>query len=163
MLYFSYGSNMSSKRISERVPSAKFVAVSTLFQHELKFHKIGKDGSAKCDARETNNPDHFVVGVVFDIHVSEKYLLDQKEGLGFGYEEKPVLLVSGTGKTIEATTYYATDINSNLKPYHWYKEHVMRGANEHGLPDTYIQNIANIVSIDDPNLTREETELIIYR
>ena len=52
MLYFSYGSNMSIKRIIDGVPSAKKIGVGKLLSHELKFHKVSnKDGSAKCDIR----------------------------------------------------------------------------------------------------------------
>ena len=121
MFYFSYGSNMSINRLRERVSSAKFLAVAILSEHELKFHKISKkDGSGKCDALETKNPDHSVLGVVFDIAESEKLVLDQKEGLGHGYEEKFVTVTSPEGESINVTTYYATNIDSNLKPYHWY-------------------------------------------
>ena len=54
--------------------------------HRLEFHKVGRDGSAKCDAFETGNPDDSVIGVVFDIHTAEKNYLDQAEGLGVGYD-----------------------------------------------------------------------------
>ncbi len=100
MLYFSYGSNMSIKRLSGRVPSAKFVAVAELFRHKLKFHKVSKkDGSGKCDAFETGNQRNTVIGVVFDIAESEKPALDQKEGLHYGYEEKAVVVTSAEGES----------------------------------------------------------------
>lgn len=51
---------------------------------------------------------------------------------------------------------------STLKPYHWYNEHVIRGAKENGLPEKYIQNIAAIKSIDDPDRKRHDAELAIY-
>ena len=56
--------------------------------HDLRFHKKSKDGSGKCDALETNNSEHFVIGVVFKISETDKSELDRKEGLGFEYEEK---------------------------------------------------------------------------
>ena len=66
MHYFSYGSNMSIKRLLVRVPSAKKVDVGILERHELKFHKISKnDGTAKCDACKTGNQEHRIYGVVF--------------------------------------------------------------------------------------------------
>lgn len=163
MLYFSYGSNMSKKRLCERVPSAEFLAVSTLSMHELKFHKSSKDGSGKCDAYETGDLSTFVIGVVFDISETEKPTLDKKEGLGSGYEEKIVVVTSSMGESFEATTYYATNIDSSRKPYHWYKEHVLRGAKENGLPDHYVKSIATIESVADPKSERHEEELKIYR
>ena len=40
MLYFSYGSNMSLQRMKERVPGAELISIATLFEHQLKFHKL---------------------------------------------------------------------------------------------------------------------------
>ena len=163
MLYFSYGSNMSIRRLRDRVPSACFVTVATLARHELRCHKVSKDGSAKCDAFKTGVSDHCVIGVVFDIAESEKPELDRREGLGNGYEEKVVELVSVDGGVIEATTYYATIIDESIKPYHWYKEHVLIGATEHGLPQRYIKIFSQIESVVDPKFERHEKEMALYR
>ncbi|MGI9295941.1 MAG: gamma-glutamylcyclotransferase family protein [Pseudomonadales bacterium] len=162
MLYFSYGSNMSSKRIRQRVPSAEFIAVSTLSMHELRFHKSSKDGSAKCDAFETRDQNSIVIGVVFEVSEPEKLELDRVEGLGFGYDEKIVVVTSTNGESMKASTYYATDIEPSRKPYHWYKEHVVRGAKENGLPAHYVENIATIESVADPKPGRHESEMAIY-
>jgi len=162
--YFSYGSNMSSKRLLNRIPSASKLSTAILRKHELKFHKIGrKDSSAKCDAKETGNPEHFVLGVVFDISESDKQKLDKKEGLGYGYEEKIVIVELHDGMEIEAFSYYATHIDPELKPFHWYKEHVVRGARENELPEEYIQLIETLESVVDPDDVRHERELDIYR
>jgi len=164
MLYFSYGSNMSTKRLAHRVPSATFVVVATLTKHILKFHKVGSiDGSGKCDASETTNHSNQIIGVVFDILESEKPVLDKKEGLHNGYEEKTVKVNSITGEILETTTYYATNCDPSVKPFHWYKEHVIRGAKENGLPEIYIQSFLDVESIADPNSERHEQEMQIYR
>ncbi|MCU7933912.1 MAG: gamma-glutamylcyclotransferase [Candidatus Thiodiazotropha sp. (ex Dulcina madagascariensis)] len=162
MLYFSYGSNMSTRRLRERAPSARFVAVAKLKKHELRFHKVSKDGSGKCDASETGNNDHAVIGVVFDISETGKSELNRWEGLGNGYEEKPIELETLNGKTMNAVTYYATDINSALKPYSWYKNHVLSGAVENGLPKNYIKMIMGVESLTDPSSERHEKETVIY-
>lgn len=163
LLYFSYGSNMSTPRLLDRVPSAKAVSIARLKNHKLKFHKRSKHGSAKCDAALTNNPNDTVYGVLFRILASEKPALDKKEGLGSGYKEKIVSVVGPNGETLNAVTYYATDIDSSLKPYDWYKEHVLRGAKEHYLPSEYIKSIETIESIPDPDPRNHEKELSIYR
>jgi hypothetical protein len=133
MLYFSYGSNMSSRRLLSRVPSAKFVTTALLSGHELYFHKIGQDGSAKCDAFETENNADAVRGVIFDMAAVHKSDLDRIEGLGKGYGKKAVELVTSSGEIFHAYTYYATLIDATIKPYHWYKHHVIIGAMEYGL------------------------------
>jgi len=163
MLYFSYGSNMSSRRLRYRVPSAEFNTVATLHGHELCFHKQSMDGSAKCDAYETGDDRHSIIGVVFDLTESEKPMLDTYEGLGHGYDQKVVEVVTSSGHIIEAMTYYALIIDSSLKPYHWYKQHVLRGAREHGLPAEYTELIAAIDSLEDPDDSRHEREMAIYR
>ena len=164
MYYFSYGSNMSIRRLLERISSAKKLGTATLHGHELKFHKISEtDNTAKCDAFETSDPDHKVIGVVFEIHSNEKPVLDKFEGLGHGYEEKYVHVEMEEGNLIEVFTYYAIKIDTALKPFHWYKEHVLIGAQENGLPETYIRKIESVESIDDHDEERHEMELIIYR
>ena len=131
--------------------------------HELRFHKVShKDGSAKCDVNETGVSEHIVYGVVFHISEHEKPELDRKEGLGYGYEEKDVLIKLKNGSDIEAFTYYATNIDPALKPFDWYKEHVLRGAWENELPQDYIRIIDTIDFDKDPDKERRNRELSIY-
>lgn len=163
MLYFSYGSNMSHRRLKQRVPSARFVVTATLANHSLRFHKSSKDGSGKCDAFHTGDSSDQILGAVFDISTDGKSKLDRVEGLGYGYEVKQVTLLTNEQEEIEAFTYYATNINELLKPYHWYKEHVVRGCNENALPPTYTEKVSAVESIEDPNQDRAERELAIYR
>lgn len=163
LLYFTYGSNMSTHRLTARTPSARVVAPARLERHRLKFHKRDRRGSAKCDIEHTGDPADSVYGVVFEILTAEKPILDAKEGLGVGYDIKHVSVTAGDGNLIYALTYYAIDIDASLKPFHWYKEHVVRGAREHNLPPEYISVIEAVESIDDPDLARHEDELSIYR
>jgi hypothetical protein len=165
MYYFSYGSNMSSLRLGARVPAACKVGVGVLQGHRLIFHKISnKDASAKCDAYETGDPLHQIYGVVYSMPAAERPILDRFEGLGYGYEIKEVAVEMQDGSVIDAFTYYATRVDPHLKPFHWYKEHVLRGAREHALPPSYIhQQIETVVSVDDKDRQRHERELAIYQ
>ena len=162
MLYFSYGSNMSSRRLLERAPSATFLSIATLKEHRLRFHKKSRDGSGKCDAEYTANPDDCVMGVVFMMSASDKKELDRKECLGFGYEEKTVTVMLENGNRIETSTYFAIETDATLNPWSWYKKHVLRGARENNLPHDYISIIEKIESSPDPDIDRHEQELAIY-
>ena len=163
LLYFSYGSNMSTPRLVDRgVRSAKAIAVARLERHRLKFQKKSIDGSGKCDIEFTDHPSDVVYGVVFQILASEKTEIDKLEGLGKGYNEKSVSIIGQNGEPVNAVTYYATNIDLSLKPYHWYKEHVLHGAKQHNLPAAYIKEIEAVESIPDPNSTRHKKESI-YR
>jgi cation transport regulator ChaC len=147
MHYFAYGSNMWTARLSGRIP-CRFVTIARLPRHKLVFHKHSNDASSKCDAFETGSDDDVVWGVVFDILQSEKTKLDRAEGLGKGYIEKEVDLITTSGERITAVTYYADRmaIVESLSPYTWYKEIVLRGAREHGLPPQYIASSIDAVT-----------------
>ena len=162
LLYFAYGSNMSTLRIQRRVASATAITAARLHEHALRFHKKSVDGSAKCDILHTRDPDDIVHGVVFEMLISEKPTLDQCEGLSLGYREKLVTLTRPDGQLLEATAYYATWIDASLKPYHWYKQHVLKGAREHALPAAHIDVIAAVASIPDPDPQKHRAELSIY-
>jgi len=153
---------MSTPRIKHRVESATVVSIARLYGHSLQFHKKSIDGSAKCDIMHTNRPDDIVHGVVFEILASEKHILDRYEGLGSGYDQKQVSLALPHGESVAAVTYYAIDIDVSLSPYHWYKEHVIRGAREHALPVEHIRAIEAITSVPDPDHDNHVKELSIY-
>jgi len=138
------------------------VSTARLHGHRLKFHKRSLDGSAKCDIEHTQNNADIVHGVAYQVYTREKITLDSYEGLGIGYAEKQVTIVLPDNRVLEAVTYYATTIDASLLPYHWYKEHVLRGAREHKLPERYIQTIESIPSIPDPDPDNHLKELSIY-
>ena len=162
MYYFAYGSNIAQARILERISSAELVTRGYLLNHRLSFHKVGQDGSAKCDAFETGNMRDCVLGALYQIDPAEKEQLDQVEGLGNGYDEKEVTIMTDSGKRMTALTYYATNIDITLKPFHWYKDHVLIGAREHDFPEEYIGQHLLIESIDDPDTERAEREIGIH-
>ena len=155
---------MSIRRLRVRVLSASRLGVGVLRRHELKFHKVStNDGSAKCDALATDNPDHSVYGVVYHIPEDEKPHLDLAEGLGSGYEQKAVLIEMPDGDTVPAFCYWASAIDPELKPFDWYKEHVLTGARENSLPEAYILGIEAVEFAPDSDALRRERELSIYK
>lgn len=162
MTYFAYGSNMSSARLQNRVPNAKRVGTGRLTKHDLRFHKKSQDGSGKCDAFHTDDTHDQVWGVLFEIDPHEKPELDKAEGLGYGYNEKTVTILTDTDEEIQAFTYYALQIASDLKPYCWYKNHVIIGARESGLPESHIQKIESIPCIKDPDPQRAAREWAMH-
>ena len=153
---------MSLSRLRERVPSAQRVGSCTLRAHDLRFHKASRDSSGKCDAFHTENPDDYIVGVLFEISACEKKYLDKAEGLGHAYEEKIVVVEDVSGSEVIAITYYALIIDESLKPYSWYKNHVLVGAKESSLPEPYIQKIDAVECVDDLDQEREEKQRAIH-
>lgn len=159
-LNFAYGSNMLTRRLSERVPSARPVTVAILSGYELRWHKVSQDRSGKCDVVKVDTPQAKFVGVVHEILVSEKADLDAAEGLGNGYAEKQVTLEAEGGE-VQAQTYYATNVESSQVPYTWYKALVLAGARQHGLPEEYISAIEAVAAKADANASRAEKYFVI--
>ena len=145
--YFAYGSNMSTERLRGRTPSAHARGRGQLPHHTLRWHKLGRDGSGKCDVEPASASD-FVWGVLFDIAWDEKPALDAAEGLGTGYFEKEVRIVTDHGECL-AFTYHANPdrVDPALRPRDWYKDYVVRGAWEHGLPADYIRKLEQVEPI----------------
>ena len=159
MKYFAYGSNMLTSRLRKRVPSCEFVTTAKLLRHQLRFHKRSSDRSSKCNAFLTGVDADVIWGAVFNIPTAEKTTLDEAEGLGSGYNEKMVDLITPAGERLRAITYYADDtaIVEGLFPYTWYKDLVLSGAIEHGLPADYVAaSIAAVTAIKDPDVSRDK-------
>ena len=155
LYYFAYVSNLHPLRLTRRVPSARLTGVATLPGHTLRFHKRGKDNSGKCNAFFTGQPEHHVLGAVFEIAVEEKPLLDKYEGPG--YEVKS-LTVNGAEGALDVFAYIAAEshIDEVLQPYTWYRELVHLGACYHGFPDSYFAAFLAVNALPDPNAARHE-------
>ena len=149
--YFAYGSNMSSVRLRQRTPSARALGIASLPGHALRWHKLGRDGTGKCDiARCGEGADEVVWGVLYEIAVAEKERLDRIEGLGIGYSEAQVRVTTASGSEW-ALTYQAKPdrIDPSLKPLPDYKAHVLAGAMEHGLPAHYVAALRQVAIVSE--------------
>lgn len=163
MYYFAYGSNMSIARLRQRAPSAISLGCYVLKEHDLRFHKSGRDGSGKCDAYFTSNSEDAVYGALFKIDPTDKPALDRAEGLGSGYDEKEVTVIANNGALIKAATYIASNIDESLNPYSWYVNHVLIGARETSLPEQYVQTkICVIEAVEDEEKERDAKQRAVH-
>ena len=135
LVYFAYGSNLHPEWLKRRTPSAQVMGRARLPAHHLCFHKRGRDGSAKCDAWYTGDPNDGVHGVLYGLKRGEREALDRAEDLGRGYAIHPVR-VETAGITVAVFTYRAlpTAIGPDLPPFDWYLAYVVLGARWHVLP-----------------------------
>ena len=163
MKFFAYGSNISFPCIRARIPTVEQVGVYRLTEHDLRFHMPGRDGSGKCDAFFTGHQDHYILGIVYDIDEDSKVILDQIEGLGSNYLEKDIHLESLSGEPLTARTYYAQQVNQRLKPYYWYRYHILVGARESTMPKEYIHRLEQVDCIADPDRQREQEQRSVYQ
>ena len=147
-------------RLRKRVPSCKPLGIATLPGHALRFHKRSMDKSGKCNAFASGN-DNSVIGVIFSFDPAERAKLDEAEGVGRGYEHAMVTVINEKGRRRKVLTYLATPeyIDDSLKPYGWYKDFVLAGGREHGLPPEYIaEYVQSVEAIEDPNKTRDKKQ-----
>jgi hypothetical protein len=59
-------------------------------------------------------------------------------------------------------------IDESLKPYTWYRDLILCGAEQHGLPEDYRRKIENTMDIPDPDenrkaKTKAEKQIRAYR
>ncbi|MCG8455502.1 MAG: gamma-glutamylcyclotransferase [Holophagales bacterium] len=160
--YFAYGSNMAAARLRARVGAIRRVGVFALQGHDLRFHKAGSDGSGKCDAFYTGAPTHRVEGLVFELTQPGLHLLDSFEGLGRGYDRARMRVESARGRQIEAFVYLATELDTDLLPYAWYRHHVLVGAYAAGLRREYVERIERVETKPDPDRDRARREFAIH-
>ncbi len=158
IITFAYGSNMPTARIQARCPSAKALGVAELRGYELRWHKVSNDGSGKCDIVKSDVQGASVFGVLYEISSGEKPDLNRAEGLGRGYDEVQIAVLHN-GEEITVTAYKATDTNSAILPYTWYRALAAFGAREHGLPAAYIALLEAAPATEDPDCKRHNENM----
>jgi len=150
MKYLAYGSNMLTQRLNARVSSAAKPSTVALRGHALLFHKRSNDGSGKCSIVKTDSDDDVIYGVVFDVADEQMSALDKAEGVGQGYRRDEITLMVGRDAT-KAFVYIAEENyrDNALRPYRWYYDLVLAGAEEHALPAKYVRKLRAVSFIED--------------
>lgn len=64
---------------------------------------------------------------------------------------------------VPSPTYISTNKPPGLRPYHWYKQHVLAGAQEAHPPAGYIAAIERVESIEDTDSASVAREGGIYQ
>lgn len=151
--YFAYGSNMLSAWLHSRCKSARASGVASVAGYRNSFSKRSKDGSGKAMLVASEDPDARVYGVLYEITNDEILELDRAEGRGKGYQRLEDFEVHADGNAVRVMTYMAdkTAIETGLKPYDWYLDLVVKGAEENGLPGDYVAALRATLSIPDPD------------
>ena len=159
--YFAYGSNLCLPRLRGRVPGVTALGAASLVGYELRWHKRSVDGSGKCSIVVSAGSAEIVHGALFSIPYEEKHLLDQAEFLGNGYDEITIRVRSSHGST-SARTYVAatTHVDESLRPFSWYQDLVVCGAEAHRLPAEYVDRLRRVRALDDHDAERARRNCI---
>ena len=159
MKYFAYGSNLLTRRLTDplRAPSAVALGVALAPGFVMRFHKIGTDGSGKCALIATGDDADVVYGVLFEFASADLPGLDREEGVHLGgYARCSIRPRLADGTAVGAMTYIAGErfIDAACVPFDWYRDLVVAGAREHGLPPQYVEELAQTPAVPDPDAAR---------
>lgn len=145
-LYFAYGSNLLSQRMTARVPSARSLCVASAEGFRLCFSKPGRDGSGKATLVASGGS--LAWGVVYTLDPEDWARLDACEP---GYRRVDVRVTGAGGEALAAQTYLALETAADPVPFAWYKRCLIEGAREHGLPASYLAELEGLPERPDPD------------
>jgi len=147
--YAAYGSNLHPLRLKARTPSAQLTGTAYLPDWSLQFHKRSIDASGKCTISKGSSG---VYVAVYRMSATDKRELDRIEGVGKGYADARIAVPEfGACATYIAA---ASHVDDTLQPYDWYRELVLLGCEELGLPGDYPRRIARVAAMPDPDSDR---------
>mgnify|MGYP006271435121 CR=1 FL=1 len=149
LYYFAYGSNLLSSRLQARTPSARPVGTATLPGWQLRFHKVGSDGSGKGDIVPA--ADDVVTGVLYRLRARDLWRLDLAEGAGYRRRRIAVCVAE---RWQRCETYVATDTDSELLPYDWYRSLILAGLLEHDIRGPMLERVLATPALADPRRFR---------
>ena len=148
--YLAYGSNLFPPRLSARIGIRGVSGTIEMSGYQLRFNKRGADGSGKCSLQPCQHERAY--GVVYQICVTDKPILDRIEGVGHGYRVE-----LWQDKTYGECFLYRAEkaaLDNTLQPFDWYLAYVLAGAQHHRLPANYIATIAAVPTRQDDDACR---------
>ncbi len=164
MHYLAYGSNLHPLRLQQRISDCRLLGTVELKQFALRFHKLGQDGSGKCNLLFTGNTNDQAYCALYRISPGGKKTLDIFEGLGKGYGIENFQL-EFEGRRIKAFAYLGMQgyLDDSLRPFDWYKDLVLLGMEFCGFPPGYIRRFAGIETApdSDPVRVKENQDLLL--
>jgi len=147
--YFAYGSNMDQHRMLAR--GVKFLKAekAVLKKYKIVFNKEaqGKKGIGYTNIVSDNN--NVVEGVLYTV-VDGMLNLNECEGYPTHYDKKEIRVFKGKkfDREVVALTYTAIKEKEGLKPEKRYLYHLIEGAKQHDLSQTYIKMLEETETID---------------
>jgi gamma-glutamylcyclotransferase len=127
---------MSSNRLRARIPGATTCGRAQWPGMRLVFNKVGSDGSGKANLVEDTTA--IAWGVLFWVATADWARLDDFEP---GYGRTSCNICTDSGELRSAHVYLGTGPTHDTPPHGWYRDHLVRGAIEHDLPQEIITMI----------------------
>lgn len=146
--YFGFGSNLNKSRLHIHCPSAQFLTIAELPHFRLSF-TIRSENTWQGGVGDIQpSSDESVWGALWLIDGEDSEELDKQEGVFRtppAYQRKNVQVRTPADDLITCRTYQVVSPNlAGYSPSLTYKETMLKGAKEIGLPDYYIDFLENI-------------------
>jgi gamma-glutamylcyclotransferase len=149
--YFAYGSNLHGSIFLERRRMRPLVSRWGWLEHyRLQFNIPVGPGE-----RGVANVEHHIgartCGVLYLLHAEDCERLDNSEGVGVGlYRRVSVEVLNEPGERITAFTYQSSMTTAGRKPSPRYMRLLIEGAQQHGLPLTWIESLRTLeLAVDE--------------
>lgn len=138
-IYFAYGSNLLTQRLTARCPSARSIGIARAPGFESGFFLRSSDGSGKVGILPKLGGE--VWGVLYEIHLNEQHILDRFEGTPQVYTRQDIKIDSNVSHNLKsAETYFPCEeyLTTSDTPYDWYRALCLGGARQHKLQQSAI-------------------------
>jgi gamma-glutamylcyclotransferase (GGCT)/AIG2-like uncharacterized protein YtfP len=141
VLYFAYGSNMASAQVG---PDARFAGPARIEGYRLALTRRSIRWQAGVlDIVPAAGSE--VWGALYDMSEDELERIDAKEGAGFAYRRIEVRVGSTTAIAYEVIDKEPEEVPCAPE----YRELVLAGARERGLPDAWVRELAEGLPVTD--------------
>ena len=141
--YFAYGSNMNTKQMLQRTPTAIRVGTALLPDHRLAFNRLGTTRTGGV-ASIVYSPGQLVYGVVWRLSFNDLDELDKAEDVPLAYTRRTAGLRLLEGGAELTCSIYEAIPQGNFAPDLAYLKIIVEGASEANLPVDYIKHLIQI-------------------
>ena len=144
MLYFGYGSNLSTKYVRSYIPSATLIMRAFLPNYHIEFRRYS-DNLKGGISTIIEAPGEMVHGVIYEVDPKEIEALDILEKVPLGVYKREEFMVIG-----ENCKWYKADLYRVVKPegpYTASKKYVgymVEGMREHGIDSKYSKRFLDL-------------------
>ena len=123
--YFAFGSNMSAKRMHDRLGWSPSRSGAILHNYEMVFNKHSNDGGK---ANIMSSPSNLVEGILYFVNEEDLLILDKYEGVASKqYKRYDIEVQDNNKKSFAAVAYKALNTGKIFAPTEEYLNYILEG------------------------------------
>ena len=144
MLYFGYGSNLSTKYTKPYFPSAQVVKRAMLPNYHIEFRKYSTDLEGGISTI-IEAPGEFVEGIIYEVSEEEIAEMDILEDVPQGlYKRETFMVIDKEGKWEKVDLYRVCTPKGPFTPSKKYVSYMLEGMAEHSFEEEYVKRFKDI-------------------